>query len=80
MSHAFDEQLREIGAAAIRLSAQLAEVPARVANELECMGVGDKKGTIREFLYRSECDSARRGAHNLALKINALIVNNNNIK
>nr|UIX56230.1 HycuOrf-105 hypothetical protein [Hyphantria cunea nucleopolyhedrovirus]UIX56375.1 HycuOrf-105 hypothetical protein [Hyphantria cunea nucleopolyhedrovirus] len=70
-----DKQLQELGAAARQLDAQLAAVQTRVAAEFRCMGVSDKNGNIREFLYRSECENAQRNARVLALKIDAMLNN-----
>ncbi|BAE72394.1 ORF105 peptide [Hyphantria cunea nucleopolyhedrovirus] len=69
------EQLQELGVAAHQLDAQLAAVQTRVAAEFKCMGVSDKNGNIREFLYRSECEDAQRNARVLALKIDAILNN-----
>ncbi|AAC59050.1 unknown [Orgyia pseudotsugata multiple nucleopolyhedrovirus] len=69
-----DEQLLQLAAAARQLDAQLAAAPARVPAEITSMGVRDKTGSIREFLYRSECDAAQRRAYALAQEIDALFV------
>ncbi|BBD51473.1 ETS [Samia ricini nucleopolyhedrovirus] len=71
-----DDELHKICGAARSLTARLAEharVQERITAEIRSMGVRDSDGSIRKFLYRSECGAAQREAHALAIKIDSLL-------